>query len=394
MIRVFKGLPRGAKGGFRVSAMADWEIMVSDPLTDRLLGWKSPSGLPRFAMLIVCPKCTTSYQVEPSSLGPGGRSVRCTRCQNLWFAAVPTVVTALAAIDDLDVIDSAPRMPSPDATPPSEADNPSDWEDAGLLPQESSKVVVAEEMAEQAEAEFSPAPASTAGIDLDGLSAEMEAQRAAEAAAADLVLAEVTVDEITMADAPPLVPPMEPGREADSEAGAAHLGAGEDIETYAARRAQHTATRRRRWAAPGLPAVILALIAANTILIGWRADVVRVLPQTASLYAAVGMPVNLRGLAFENVKMSKEVQDGVTVLVVEGSIVNVAAKAVAVPRLRLAVRSDDRNEIYTWTAQPTRSLLGPAETLAFRSRLASPPGEARDVLVRFFTRRDIVAGLR
>jgi hypothetical protein len=32
--------------------------------------------------------------------------------------------------------------------------------------------------------------------------------------------------------------------------------------------------------------------------IGWRTDVVRVVPQTASLYAAIGLRVNLRGLSF------------------------------------------------------------------------------------------------
>jgi hypothetical protein len=129
-------------------------------------------------------------------------------------------------------------------------------------------------------------------------------------------------------------------------------------------------------------------------LFGWRGDVVRLLPQTAALYAKLGIPVNLRGLTFENIKMSKETLDGVPVLVVEGSIVNVAGKAVEVPRLRLAVRNDSKNEIYAWTTLPARALLGPAEVLPFRSRLASPPAEARDVLVRFFNRNDMVAGLR
>ena len=36
----------------------------------------------------------------------------------------------------------------------------------------------------------------------------------------------------------------------------------------------------------------------------------------------------------------------------------------------------------------------PGESLAFRSRLASPPPDAREVLVRFFNRRDLVAGIQ
>jgi hypothetical protein len=63
-----------------------------------------------------------------------------------------------------------------------------------------------------------------------------------------------------------------------------------------------------------------------------------------------------------------------------------------VPRLRFAVRDEAGHEVYAWTALPNRGALGPGETLPFRSRLALPPPEAHDVLVRFFNRRDMVAG--
>jgi predicted Zn finger-like uncharacterized protein len=336
-------------------------------------------------MLIVCPNCATSYQVEPPSLGPGGRSVRCARCQNQWFATAPTVVPALASVDDLDVVDNGPRIPSFDALPPPVETEPApEWgepesaeENPGVVAEEASAALMIAE-------DLGPEAASTDGIDLRGLSAEIEVEREEQTAAADQVLAEITGD-----DAPSLVPSQGP----DSAATVSALGAGEDIESVAARRARREALYRGRWAVPGLPAIILALVAVNAALIGWRSDMVRLLPQTASLYAAIGMPVNLRGLAFENIKIGKDVHDGVAVLVVEGSIVNVTARPAEVPRLRMSVRNESKNEIYTWTTLPTRSILGPGETLPFRSRLASPPAEARDVLLRFFNRRDMVAGL-
>jgi len=37
-------------------------------------------------MLISCPNCATSYDVSAASLGTEGRSVRCVRCQEVWFA--------------------------------------------------------------------------------------------------------------------------------------------------------------------------------------------------------------------------------------------------------------------------------------------------------------------
>ena len=50
-------------------------------------------------------------------------------------------------------------------------------------------------------------------------------------------------------------------------------------------------------------ALVLALVI-------WRGDMVRLLPQTAAFYKMVGLDVNLRGLAFKDVKLSSETVDG------------------------------------------------------------------------------------
>ena len=141
--------------------------------------------------------------------------------------------------------------------------------------------------------------------------------------------------------------------------------------------------RSSRWTA-----LILVLFAFNVALVGARSEVVRFFPQTASLFAAVGLPVNLRHLKFENMRISKETQEGLSALVIEGTIVSVASKATEVPRLRFAARDASGQEIYTWNALPSRSILGPGEKLDFRSRFVSPPPNATDVMVRFFTPQD------
>jgi hypothetical protein len=56
------------------------------------------------------------------------------------------------------------------------------------------------------------------------------------------------------------------------------------------------------------------------------------------------------------------------------------------------VRNARGQEIYSWTALPPGKVLAPGEVLPFRTRLASPPPEAHAVLVRFFNRRDLIAG--
>jgi len=188
---------------------------------------------------------------------------------------------------------------------------------------------------------------------------------------------------ITIANSPSLVPAL------------AHDSTpvtGPDIETVAARRSRQAANKRgrsRRW--PGLPTIILALAGIIAALLNWRATVVRFVPQTASLFSAVGLPVNLRGLSLDDVKTSMEAHDGVTVLVVQGTIANLTRQPLEVPRLRFAVRNPAGYEVYAWTALPAESVLAPGDRAPFRSRLASPPADAQDIIVRFFNRRDVTA---
>jgi predicted Zn finger-like uncharacterized protein len=40
-------------------------------------------------MIVTCPACATRYSVEPSSIAPDGRKVRCTRCGHIWLQLPP-----------------------------------------------------------------------------------------------------------------------------------------------------------------------------------------------------------------------------------------------------------------------------------------------------------------
>jgi hypothetical protein len=106
------------------------------------------------------------------------------------------------------------------------------------------------------------------------------------------------------------------------------------------------------------------------------------------------MPVNLRGLTFDGVATTTEQHEGVPILVVEGNVVNSARKVVDVPRLKFIIRNAARQEIYSWIAVLSRTPLPPGEVLPFRTRLASPPPDAHDLIVRFVTRHDFVSGAR
>ncbi|MFE1603184.1 DUF3426 domain-containing protein [Methylobacterium sp. ID0610] len=149
--------------------------------------------------------------------------------------------------------------------------------------------------------------------------------------------------------------------------------------------AKRAAARPRR-AQPNLTLVAaglcLCLVAAALLA---RAGIVRALPQTARLYAAVGLPVNLRGLAFRDVVAFQVPAEGTREgrLVVEGDVVSAAGEPRPVPPLALELRDEAGQVVYRWTTEAPRAQLEPEDSARFRAELAAPPARGRQVLVRF-----------
>lgn len=132
------------------------------------------------------------------------------------------------------------------------------------------------------------------------------------------------------------------------------------------------------------PALVAALVVAVLVLaVAERRAVVAALPGTARLFAAVGLSVNVRGLAFEGIRGQIVPGKDQSVLVVEGSIRNIRKEEVPVPPLAVSVRDGHGAEVYAYQADPPKSVLGPGETLAFTARSSAPPLDGRDVVVRF-----------
>jgi hypothetical protein len=144
--------------------------------------------------------------------------------------------------------------------------------------------------------------------------------------------------------------------------------------------------------AANLNTACVAMAAMAFALVFWRADIVRLMPQTAPFFKGIGFGVNLRGLAFEDLKLTTETVDNKPVLVIEGAIVDTHRKPAELPRLRFIVRDAHGADVYAWNAVLERSVLNPGEKAWFKSRLASPPPEGREIAVRFFNRRDVTAG--
>jgi predicted Zn finger-like uncharacterized protein len=297
-------------------------------------------------MQIVCPNCQTSYQLADVAIGASGRAVRCARCQNQWRAKSPAADATGMASDETEALRAESVQPDPRPAP-------------------------------------EPEPAE---LSLDSLRDAMASAPELDATAPPDEAFALSLSDIPIPAEPAPMPAVDDPRPvAEMDDGPP------DVESVAARR-DRARRRQTRWRLP-LPVAIAVLLTLSAAAVGLRKDVVRHAPQLASFYRTIGLPVNLRGLAFTDLKIGNEIHDGVPVLVIEGMILSTVSQPTDVPRLRFALRSATGAEVYSWTAPPPQPVLGAFETLPFRTRLASPPAEGHDVQVRFFTRRDMVAGL-
>ena len=277
-------------------------------------------------MQIVCPHCSTSYSISPAALGEAGRSVRCSRCKEIWLARPE------------DAVEFAAQGMAHGA------DEAADWNNQAY---------------EQNDMEGGEAP----HVDSPSIAGDWQGSAQDQGSSGWPVDAEDDLDG------------ARPGR-------FAWLG---KLVPASARAPRFRAPISLATSCAAMGALVLATLI-------WRAELVRMLPQTAAFYKLVGLDVNLRGLKFKDVKVSSEVVEGKPVLVIEGSITGDSNKPIDIPRLRFSVRDAQGAEIYAWNAVLEQSVLRPGERAQFKSRLASPPPEGRNIDVRFFNKRDLTGG--
>lgn len=307
-------------------------------------------------MLIVCPSCATAFRVTRTVLGDAGRQVRCAQCRTVWLATPESALEDDAMASTGAASASAGRAAPPPPPPPPPADDDADWGAA---------------FAEEAQAKPGAADAARPKDEDIGFDPPVPAAEAPSIQPS--------------ADVPPM-----PQRIADPDDAPAPRPARAKVDEPPKRRFRKPSLPRPSGRFRMSPSVVILLLGSAllaTFLLG-REQVVRTVPDSASVYERIGLPVNLRGVEFRDVKGANEVVDGVVVLVVEGQLVNITSRGADLPRLRLAVRDAGGKEIYTWTATPPAARLEAGQSVPFRSRLASPPPDGASVEVRFFTRMD------
>jgi hypothetical protein len=144
------------------------------------------------------------------------------------------------------------------------------------------------------------------------------------------------------------------------------------------RRLRRAAVTGAAWAG-GL--IVLAALAGAAVT--FREGVVRAWPQTASVYAAVGLPVNPLGLDIEQVKAEPSLQEGHATLSVSGLIRNVEGRALVAPPLRISLLNAQGKRVAGQIAVLANARIPAGETRHFVTAIFDPPFSAQNLQVEF-----------
>jgi predicted Zn finger-like uncharacterized protein len=143
--------------------------------------------------------------------------------------------------------------------------------------------------------------------------------------------------------------------------------------------------RMRRAAATGAiwatGAVVLAVALGAAVI--FRDAVVRAWPQTASVYATVGLTVNPVGLVIEQVRAEPTLEDGHAVLAVSGVIRNVVDRAVNAPPLRVTLLDAQGKRVAGQIDHLSNARIPAGETRHFLTAIFDPPMSENDLTVDF-----------
>ncbi|GAA0579759.1 DUF3426 domain-containing protein [Caenispirillum bisanense] len=306
-------------------------------------------------MIVSCPNCDSRFTLPDGALGVAGRKMRCARCGHVWHQMPPEDDAAYAApavaameVAPMTVAVTAAAAPAAAAAVPA-GDLPMEMEadggsfrrqsppDGGDLPLESGF--------------DAPPPRDLHDddtTDLDALADLLNQQTPDEDAEARMR----DLDSLLDADSPDPIPPM---FESPDEPG-----------------------EKRRWP---LVLAMVVIVVGGLGAGGWfgRHEIMATVPQTAGIYAALGLPVQTMGigLRFQNVAGERVVEDGVDTLIVRGFIANISGSAQALPHLKLTLYDAEDKPIQSMVSRPPQDGLEPDSTAGFRLTLENPASAAR-----------------
>ena len=131
-----------------------------------------------------------------------------------------------------------------------------------------------------------------------------------------------------------------------------------------------------------LSAALVALLLASAVM--GRNEIVAGFPASAPIYQALGLPVTVElGLQFEDIKSTRLEEGGISVLVVEGAIVNTTSSDRPVPPIRITLLDKGGRQLQEELFQAKEQHLEPGSKTSFSGRVVNPADQARNFNVTF-----------
>lgn len=285
-------------------------------------------------MILTCPNCETQFALDPARLG-NGRTVRCARCQETWFAEPP---------QDHPVLTEPPLASS------FTNDTTSD--------------------------PFSP-PADTDQTAIEN-QAFSDALRPAEKEATD----------------GPQNEPFEDDAPNTFRARMRSASSGDEKRNLPALLKERDLTTVLGWSGLGLFVLCVIL---GTIF--FAREITAAWPQSAKLYDSLGLsttrsilsgneteatlPPLEKRLRLADLKPSQRFIDGVPTLIINGRIESKSSRIETLPQIEVLLLDAQKIRLKSWTVTPPQPSLRPGASATFETRLANPPTTAQDIRVTF-----------
>ncbi|MEM1146430.1 MAG: MJ0042-type zinc finger domain-containing protein [Pseudomonadota bacterium] len=128
---------------------------------------------------------------------------------------------------------------------------------------------------------------------------------------------------------------------------------------------------------------VAAFVVVLAGLLVFRSEVVKRWPQSASTYAAIGMPVNRFGLEFLDTEAERFFDGTTPILEVRGAVQNVTGRTKDAPLVRVILLDDEGQQVAQAFAQITPSSIPADATAVFAARVENPPFESFELELDF-----------
>ena len=283
-------------------------------------------------MILTCPECSTRYFAKDEAIGPNGRTVRCSKCQNSWFVSLDLDEYVLKDNESEDL-----RPLSNPPTPISGSDVSPSWETSKLSDNRTENKT-----------------------DFENLLVQKQ--------------------ENAIADNPAFE---------DLKSQTGHKNEAQPVYTTGAhvgiRDRADKQRRTRRLSIVGLiwSATVGTLVGCAGLAYLFRQDIVEDYPKMATLYKAVGIEVTRDGLSFDPPITRSIYMDGQPVLVINGSVKNISGRRINLHPIIFSLHNKNEEQLVEWRFEFEQSQLEKNKRAEYVTHFPNPPLDAVNLTYRF-----------